>query len=110
MTTAPARPRAAWHDTSADVASRVAALMAEMTAEEKVAQLHGVWVGADGSGAGVAPHQAVCFEGDGQAVHRRTGQPGGGHELTQGQGAVLEGNQDRHRLVDDPDGAYTLVH
>jgi beta-xylosidase len=29
-----------------------------MTLEEKAAQLAGVWVGADASGAGVAPHQA----------------------------------------------------
>lgn len=52
-----ARGHAPWRDRSLDVAARVAALMAEMTVEEKVAQLYGVWVGADASGAGVAPHQ-----------------------------------------------------
>ncbi|AWB89909.1 glycoside hydrolase family 3 N-terminal domain-containing protein [Salinibacterium hongtaonis] len=37
--------------------ARVAALMAEMTLEEKVAQLYGVWVGASAEGGEVAPHQ-----------------------------------------------------
>jgi beta-xylosidase len=46
----------AWRDASLDVTSRVAALMAQMTADEKVAQLSGVWVGAESSGAAVAPH------------------------------------------------------
>jgi len=57
MSSDPAPGHAAWRDLSLDVAARVAALMAEMTVEEKVAQLYGVWVGADASGAGVAPHQ-----------------------------------------------------
>ncbi|MBX6357668.1 MAG: glycoside hydrolase family 3 C-terminal domain-containing protein [Micromonosporaceae bacterium] len=34
-----------------------------MTLEEKVAQLVGVWVGADASGGGVAPHQADMLDG-----------------------------------------------
>lgn len=36
---------------------RVAALIAEMTVAEKVAQLFGVWVGASADGEDVAPHQ-----------------------------------------------------
>ncbi|WP_223172093.1 hypothetical protein [Microbacterium sp. NIBRBAC000506063] len=38
-------------------APRVAALIAEMTVAEKVAQLFGVWVGASADGEDVAPHQ-----------------------------------------------------
>jgi len=34
-----------------------------MTLEEKVAQLAGIWVGADAAGAGVAPHQADMVDG-----------------------------------------------
>jgi beta-glucosidase len=57
MTSPPDSHAAAWRDPSVAVADRVALLMAEMTLEEKVAQLYGVWVGADSSGGGVAPHQ-----------------------------------------------------
>ena len=46
-----------WRDTSLTPQQRVADLLARMTLEEKVAQLYGVWVGADASGEGVAPHQ-----------------------------------------------------
>ncbi len=46
-----------WRDTALPVADRVADLLARMTLEEKVAQLYGVWVGADPMGDGVAPHQ-----------------------------------------------------
>ena len=57
MSSEPLSPVRPWHDTTLDTGSRVAALMAEMTVEEKVAQLYGAWVGADSAGAGVAPHQ-----------------------------------------------------
>ncbi|NEM92409.1 beta-glucosidase family protein [Galbitalea soli] len=46
-----------WRDPALPVATRVDALVAAMTLEEKVAQLYGVWVGADGDGGEVAPHQ-----------------------------------------------------
>jgi beta-xylosidase len=46
-----------WRDTSLDTSARVAALLAQLTTREKVAQLYGVWVGVDSSGGGVAPHQ-----------------------------------------------------
>lgn len=46
-----------WHDRSIPPESRVDALIAEMTLEEKVAQLYGVWVGASAEGGEVAPHQ-----------------------------------------------------
>ena len=39
-------------------AERAEALLALMSLQEKLAQLVGVWVGADADGAGVAPHQA----------------------------------------------------
>jgi beta-xylosidase len=50
-------PRGPWQDVSLPVAERVADLLGRMTVEEKVAQLYGVWVGADANGDGVAPHQ-----------------------------------------------------
>jgi beta-xylosidase len=47
----------AWRNTELPPADRVAALIAEMTIEEKIAQLYGIWVGADEEGGEVAPHQ-----------------------------------------------------
>ncbi|MEV4798428.1 glycoside hydrolase family 3 N-terminal domain-containing protein [Nonomuraea sp. NPDC049421] len=49
--------RERWRDTRLTPAQRAEALIPLMTLEEKVAQLVGVWVGADASGGGVAPHQ-----------------------------------------------------
>ena len=46
-----------WQDPAADPDGRVAALIAAMTLEEKLAQLVGVWVGASADGGEVAPHQ-----------------------------------------------------
>lgn len=46
-----------WQDATRDPAERADALLAEMTLEEKTAQLFGVWVGASAEGAEVAPHQ-----------------------------------------------------
>ncbi|WP_448003591.1 beta-xylosidase/alpha-l-arabinosidase [Agromyces bauzanensis] len=49
---------APWRDPARPVDERVDALIAEMTLDEKLAQLYGVWVGAsDDGGADVAPHQ-----------------------------------------------------
>lgn len=49
---------AAWRDPARPLDERVDALIAEMTLEEKLAQLYGVWVGASDDGhADVAPHQ-----------------------------------------------------
>lgn len=48
---------ARWRDTRLSPAERAEALIPLMTLEEKAAQLVGVWVGADASGQGVAPHQ-----------------------------------------------------
>ncbi|MFI9837731.1 glycoside hydrolase family 3 N-terminal domain-containing protein [Nonomuraea sp. NPDC051941] len=47
-----------WRDTRLTAAERAEVLIPLMTLEEKIAQLVGVWVGADASGGGVAPHQA----------------------------------------------------
>ena len=55
--TAADQPDAVWRDVTLPVAARVEALIGAMTLREKLAQLVGVWVGADPSGAGVAPHQ-----------------------------------------------------
>jgi beta-xylosidase len=46
-----------WQDPAAPRADRVEALIAELTLEEKVAQLVGIWVGASKEGGDVAPHQ-----------------------------------------------------
>ncbi|MFD5247409.1 beta-glucosidase [Amycolatopsis sp. NPDC058340] len=56
MTTQPSESSRPWHDTAADPAERVRALMDRMTLREKIAQLYGVWVGID-SGGEMAPHQ-----------------------------------------------------
>ncbi|WP_159944267.1 MULTISPECIES: beta-glucosidase [unclassified Nocardiopsis] len=50
-------PADGWRDPSLPAATRVERLLGSMTLEEKVAQLHGVWVSADASGEAVAPHQ-----------------------------------------------------
>ena len=46
-----------WRNPEREPRERAEALIALMTLEEKIAQLAGVWVGADASGTGVAPHQ-----------------------------------------------------
>ncbi|MGH8891630.1 MAG: glycoside hydrolase family 3 N-terminal domain-containing protein [Acidothermaceae bacterium] len=46
-----------WRDTNLPAQERVTDLLARMSVEEKIAQLYGIWVGADASGDGVAPHQ-----------------------------------------------------
>ena len=58
------RERELWRDPSAPVQERVAALVAEMTLEEKVAQLYGVWAGVDPDGDDVAPHQHELVDTD----------------------------------------------
>ena len=62
-----------WRDARLSPAQRAAALIPLMTLEEKVAQLAGVWVGADASGAGVAPNQAQMPDGVPWAVIIRHG-------------------------------------
>lgn len=47
----------AWRDPTLPVADRVAALLAEMTLEEKVSQLYAAWVGIDPDHDNVAPLQ-----------------------------------------------------
>ena len=46
-----------WRDPSVAPADRVDALITELTLEEKINQLFGVWVGASSEGGDVAPHQ-----------------------------------------------------
>jgi beta-xylosidase len=46
-----------WRDKNQPAAARVEALMSELTLEEKLAQLYGIWVGAAADGGEVAPHQ-----------------------------------------------------
>jgi beta-xylosidase len=47
----------AWRDPARPVAERVAALLSQMTLEEKLAQLASIWMGAADDGGGVAPMQ-----------------------------------------------------
>lgn len=56
-TTTPTTTAPAWRDVTASAPDRVEALLAELTLEEKIAQLFGVWVGASSEGGDVAPHQ-----------------------------------------------------
>lgn len=49
---------APWRDQRLSPTERAEALLPLMSLEEKIAQLVGVWVGADASGEGVAPHQS----------------------------------------------------
>jgi beta-xylosidase len=46
-----------WRDPSASADERVSDLLAQLTTEEKIAQLYGVWVGVDAASGEVAPHQ-----------------------------------------------------
>ena len=46
-----------WRDPERSASERVEDLLSRMTLTEKIAQLYGVWVGADAEGDGVAPHQ-----------------------------------------------------
>jgi beta-xylosidase len=48
-----------WRDASLDTGTRVAALIAQVTLEEKIVQLYGVWVGVETSGSGVAPTSTI---------------------------------------------------
>jgi beta-xylosidase len=47
----------AWRDPARPVAERVAALLDQMTLDEKLAQLASIWIGASGNDGGVAPMQ-----------------------------------------------------
>lgn len=51
-----------WRDPSRSVAERADALLRQMTVEEKIAQLYGVWVGIDPDSDEVAPHQHELFD------------------------------------------------
>jgi beta-xylosidase len=65
-TSNPPRERAAraWQDPRRSPDERVGALIEAMTLREKVAQLHGLWVGTDPDGPGVAPHQTEMDNGN----------------------------------------------
>src|SRR5690606_19908946 len=61
-TTTSDRTTELWRDAGAPVADRVEALVAALTLEEKVAQLHGIWIAASNDGAEVAPNQNDMIE------------------------------------------------
>jgi beta-xylosidase len=51
-----------WRDPAVPADQRISDLISRMTVREKVAQLYGVWVGIDGAGGDVAPHQHELAE------------------------------------------------
>jgi beta-glucosidase len=53
---------APWRDPRLSPADRAEALVRLMSLEEKLAQLVGLWIGADASGDGVAPHQSDMMD------------------------------------------------
>ena len=58
----------------------------------------------------VAPDEAVRLERGGEAVGRCPRQSGGGHELGERAGLLLERAEHGHRLVEHADAAYAAVH
>lgn len=56
-TTTPTSTAPLWRNVSASASDRVEALLTQLSLEEKIAQLFGVWVGASGDGGDVAPYQ-----------------------------------------------------
>ena len=57
-----------WRDSRLTPDARAEALIPLMSLEEKLAQLVGVWAGADAAGGGVAPHQADMTHRDGDCL------------------------------------------
>ena len=52
----------AWRDPERPIAERVAALLGQLTPDEKLAQLASIWIGASGNDGGVAPMQDAFSE------------------------------------------------
>ncbi len=50
---------ASWRDPSRPLDDRVDALIAQMTLDEKLAQLYGVWVGASDDGRATSPRTST---------------------------------------------------
>lgn len=97
-----------WHDHALTTEQRADALIEEMTLEEKVSQLVGLWVGADAGGGDVAPYQTdmsqyapafsdVIADGLGQLTRPFGTQPVeptlGAHSLTRAQRQVMAANR-----------------
>src|SRR5688572_22188825 len=57
-----------WQDPRLSPAERADVLIPLMSLEEKLAQLVGVWAGADAAGGGVAPHQADMTHRDSECL------------------------------------------
>src|SRR4051794_34538436 len=62
MTEMPRSQPGSWTDTTRPLAERVELLLGEMTLDEKLAQLAGVWVGAELGSGNVAPMQEAFAE------------------------------------------------
>src|SRR4051794_15943637 len=63
VTAASTATESPWRSRAVPADERVESLVAAMSLREKVAQLHGLWVGVDPEGPGVAPHQSEMDSG-----------------------------------------------
>ncbi len=105
----------AWQDSERSREERVDALITAMTLREKVAQLHGLWVGADPEGPGVAPHQteldnAASFE---EMIQYGVGQltrPFGTNPVDAAEGAAALARAQRSIVAANRFGIPALVH
>jgi beta-xylosidase len=104
-----------WVDSSLSPELRVDALVTSMTLREKVAQLYGIWVGADPDGPGVAPHQSELENGfDFEAtIGHGLGQltrAFGTNPIDAGQGAAALARLQRQIVDAGRHGIPALVH
>ena len=105
----------AWQDSERSREERVDTLITAMTLREKVAQLHGLWVGADPEGPGVAPHQteldnAASFE---EMIQYGVGQltrPFGTNPVDAAEGAAALARAQRSIVAANRFGIPALVH
>jgi beta-xylosidase len=104
-----------WTDSTLSPDDRVDALIRSMTVREKVAQLYGIWVGADPEGPGVAPHQSELENGfDFEAtIGHGLGQltrAFGTNPIDAGQGAAALARLQRQIVEAGRHGVPALVH
>ena len=104
-----------WQDRTRDQDDRVRALMAAMTLREKLAQLHGFWVGTDPDGPSVAPHQSELRAGNDYADTIRHGlgqltRAFGTNPVAPGKGAAALARAQQDIVEANRFGLPALVH
>lgn len=109
-------PVQVWRDPAAAPADRVADLLGRMTVAEKVAQLSGVWLGADATAGEVAPHQRDAAPGParwdaliGAGVGQLT-RPFGSAPVDPARGAVMVARAQRRVMSAGRFGIPAMVH